>query len=115
MEDLSGAFGADKAVKDYYRYLDLENATAGVKFKSTDKTVNYSREYIASNPDGVVAMRYKADQPGKMSLRVTLAPGNPRHGCVRRRLRHFLRRTRNRFLQRPREGCAHRRHDVHHL
>lgn len=77
VEDLSGAFGADKAVKDYYRYLDLENATAGVKFKSTDKTVNYSREYIASNPNGVVAMRYKADQPGKMSLRVTLAAGKP--------------------------------------
>lgn len=79
IEDISGAFGYDDAtsVKDYYRALDLTNATASVCYKSADRSVSYTREYIASNPDQVVAMRLKADKPGQISLRFTLAAGRP--------------------------------------
>lgn len=77
IDDISGVFGEDKAVKDYYRQLDLSNATASVHYKSTDGTINFTREYIASNPDQVVAMRLTADQAGQISIRVTMESGRP--------------------------------------
>ncbi len=77
IQDISGVFGEDKPVKDYYRQLDLSNATASVHYKSTDGEVTYTREYIASEPDQVVAMRLKADKAGQISIKVTLASGKP--------------------------------------
>lgn len=70
-------FGPSKAVQDYYRQLDLSNATASVSFKSPDKSVTYNREYIASYPDGCIAARYTADQGGKINLRFTMVSGRP--------------------------------------
>ncbi len=72
-------FGASSTnpVVDYVRQLDLENATASVSFKNGDRSVTYSREYIASFPDGCIAARYAADQPGKMNLRFTFESGKP--------------------------------------
>lgn len=77
IEDVSGVFGEDKAVTDYYRQLDLSNATASVHYKSTDGAINFTREYIASNPDQVVAMRLSADQAGQISIKVTMESGRP--------------------------------------
>ena len=79
VEEISGdlGYGSDKLVKDYYRQLDLSTATGTVSFKNVDKSVTYSREYIASNPDKCVAVRYSASAPGKISLRVTLEGGKP--------------------------------------
>ncbi len=76
-EDLSGALGysSDKAARDYYRQLDLTNATGKVSFKDKDG-VTYTREYIASNPDRVVAARYSASEAGKISLRFTMKSGS---------------------------------------
>ena len=79
VEEISGdlGYGSDKLVKDYYRQLDLCTATGTVNFKNADKSVTYTREYIASNPDKCVAVRYSASAPGKISLRVTLEGGKP--------------------------------------
>lgn len=77
INDLSNVFGDGKPVKEYYRNLDLTNATATVSYQSTDGTINFKREYIASYPDQVVAMRFSADQAGQISLKFTMAAGRP--------------------------------------
>ena len=50
-------------VTDYVRYLDINDAVAGVKY--TMDGVAYSRTYFASNPDSCVVVRYTASQKGK--------------------------------------------------
>ena len=77
IEDISGVFDEGKPVKDYYRQLDLSNATASVHYKSTDGNISFTREYIASYPDKVVAMRLTASEDAKVSIKVTMAAGRP--------------------------------------
>ncbi|MBO7294411.1 MAG: glycoside hydrolase family 95 protein, partial [Bacteroidaceae bacterium] len=77
IDDISEVFGEGKAVKNYYRQLDLSNATASVHYTSTDGAISFTREYIASNPDKVVAMRLTADSEEKISIKVTLKAGRP--------------------------------------
>ena len=77
IQDISEVFGEGKPVKDYYRQLDLSNATASVHYKSTDGNISFTREYIASYPDKVVAMRLKADKEKQISIKVTMAAGRP--------------------------------------
>lgn len=74
----SDAFDPTDAKKatDYARYLDLNKSVAGVQFANADGSVKYTREYIASYPDGVIAMRLKASQPGKQTVRISLKPGS---------------------------------------
>lgn len=74
IRDVSGVFGPEGggAVCDYYRQLDLHTATASVHYKSPDRTVSYTREYISSYPDQVVAMRLTASAPGQISVSVTV-------------------------------------------
>lgn len=78
-EEIGNVFGyaSTTAAQDYYRQLDLTNATASVSYKSPDKSVTYTREYIVSNPDNVVAAIYKASAPGSINLRFTLVSGKP--------------------------------------
>ncbi len=78
VNDLSTEFGqtSETAAKDYYRQLDLTTATGKVHFTSPDKSVTYTREYIASNPARVVAAHYTASEGGKISLRFSFSPGN---------------------------------------
>lgn len=47
-------------IKDYNRSLCLENAVAGVSY--TAGKVEYTREYIASNPAKVIAAKFKASE-----------------------------------------------------
>ena len=65
------ADGAD-TLRDYCRRLDLATATASVRYASPDSSVVYSREYIASHPDSVLAVRLSASQPGRVSVRIRL-------------------------------------------
>lgn len=58
------------AVTNYRRWLDIEDACAGVAF--THNGVHYEREYIASYPDDVIAIRYTASQAGKISTSIVL-------------------------------------------
>lgn len=76
VEDLSGVlgYGNNTAAKNYVRYLDIETATAGVKYTNNDGSMSFERKYIASEPDGVIAARYTADG-GKLNLRFSFSPG----------------------------------------
>lgn len=58
---------------NYIRTLDLTNATGTVSY--TSGGVDYTRQYIASNPAQVIAVRYAASQSGKLNLTFTLVPG----------------------------------------
>lgn len=51
-------------LKDYVRWLDLSTATAGVSYKTDDRSVSFRQEYIASYPDRCVAIRLSASRPG---------------------------------------------------
>ena len=56
---------------DYRRELDLSCATARTSYTSADGT-HYRREYISSYPDNIIAVRYCADKPGAISLRLKM-------------------------------------------
>lgn len=58
---------------NYIRTLDLTTATGTVSY--TTDGVEYTRQYIASNPAQVIAVRYAASQGGKLNLTVSLTPG----------------------------------------
>lgn len=62
------------AVTKYTRYLDIEEGVAGVNFQGSDGT-KYTRRYIASAPDQVIAVQYKADGDKKMDMRFSFSPG----------------------------------------
>lgn len=74
IEDLSEVFGytEDKTVQNYYRQLDLSNATAKVCYQSPDKSVTFTREYMTSFPDQVTAIRLKASKEKQISIRVSM-------------------------------------------
>lgn len=50
-------------MSDYKRILSLDSALAVVQFKKDD--VAYERDYFISYPANVMAIRFKADRPGK--------------------------------------------------
>ncbi len=62
-------FGSADAT-DYRRELDIENAVAGVSYRSGG--VTYRREYIASHPGEVIAMRFTAGKKGALGFTVAL-------------------------------------------
>ena len=64
-------------VTDYVRYLDINDAVAGVKY--TMDGVEYNRTYFASNPDSCVVIRYTASQGGKINTTLTLRNQNGRN------------------------------------
>ena len=71
---LKVATGHSKESKsNYIRTLDLTTATGTVSY--TTDGVEYTRQYIASNPAQVIAVRYAASQGGKLNLTVSLTPG----------------------------------------
>ena len=78
IEDISGVFESGN-VENYVRYLDMKNAVAGVSYSGAG--VNYTREYIASYPAKVIAVRLAADKGGKISVRLRLR-NNVRSGFV---------------------------------
>ncbi len=78
VKDLSGHFGmsSDKGAKDYCRYLDLEDGTAGVSYTSTDGQTRYERTYLSSHPDQLIAVRYRATGPDRLNLGINIEPGD---------------------------------------
>ena len=54
---------------DYKRYLDLENSREAVAY--TANGVRYAREYYASYPDRVIAMRMTADKKESVSFNMS--------------------------------------------
>ena len=62
-------------VTDYVRYLDIEEGIAGVEFKNGNGS-KFTRKYLSSAPDQVIAAQYKAEGEDKMNLTFTLVPGD---------------------------------------
>ncbi len=58
------------AVTNYVRFLDINEAVAGVNY--TMDGVDYERRYIASHPDSVVAIRYTASKGGCINTLLTM-------------------------------------------
>ena len=63
-----------EGVTDYVRYLDIEDGISGVEFKNANGT-KFTRKYLASAPDQVIAAQYKAEGDDKMNLIFKLKPG----------------------------------------
>ncbi len=55
---------------DYRRELDVDNGLVRVSYLQDG--VRYLREYFASYPDGVIVVRFSADQPAKINLTAAL-------------------------------------------
>ncbi len=60
----------ERNITNYIRTLDLENAVATVSYKY--KEVNYSREYICSNPDQVMVIHLTADHTSSINFDLSL-------------------------------------------
>ncbi len=69
-------YSSSHMVKNYVRYLDIETATAGVRFTDADESTIYTREYISSTNDKVIAVCYKAEGDKKLDLLFSYAPGD---------------------------------------
>jgi alpha-L-fucosidase 2 len=65
--------GTGGEISDYRRELDLDQAIARVLF--TAHGVHFRREVLASHPDGVLAVRLTADQPGAVGFTLRYAGG----------------------------------------
>lgn len=59
-----------KTVNNYVRTLDLNRAVATVEYGVG--TASFHREYLASNPDGVIAIRYEATDGGEINVELQL-------------------------------------------
>lgn len=55
-------------ITGYERWLDLADATAGVYFVNAN--ISYQREYLASNPADIIAIRLNASEPGSINFRI---------------------------------------------
>ena len=69
--DLNLSFDGHDDAGEYYRWLDLETAIAGVEYKIGG--VSYLREVFASYPQRVVVVHLKADAKGKISFKAKLS------------------------------------------
>ena len=79
VRDISNTFSLEDdsaPVQNYVRYLDIEDAIAGVQFQSPDLATTYKREYLSSNPDQVIAAHYTSEGGNKLNLRFTYEPGS---------------------------------------
>lgn len=74
LTDLSNNFSS--GVKDYVRFLDIDNGVAGVKYTDAAGT-RYTRTFISSQPDKVMAIRYTTEGQNKLYLRFAVEPGAP--------------------------------------
>ncbi|MDQ8184330.1 glycoside hydrolase family 95 protein [Pelagicoccus sp. SDUM812002] len=66
MADLLVRIPGHDRVENYQRTLNLDEAIATVTYEVDG--VRFTREHIASAVDGVIAIRIRADQPGKVDL-----------------------------------------------
>ncbi len=73
--DLWLDFSGQGATTDYRRWLDLTTATAGVSFRRDGAT--FTREYLASAPDQVIALRLRTDRPGTLTFKTSFSSVHP--------------------------------------
>ncbi|KAH7141820.1 Six-hairpin glycosidase-like protein [Dactylonectria macrodidyma] len=72
--DLELTMNHSSSVTNYERWLDLADSTAGVYYQVSG--VSYQREYIASNPAGVIAIHITSDHAGTVNFNVHLRRGS---------------------------------------
>ncbi|WP_270170043.1 glycoside hydrolase family 95 protein [Paenibacillus sp. SYP-B4298] len=75
--DLRISFERQGLVEDYARRLDLGTGLTSCSY--TAEGVRYEQEALASYPDGVIAICYRADQPGRITFTARLTRGNNRY------------------------------------
>lgn len=68
--DLRLKFDVPGEAGEYRRWLDLDTGVAAVSYRVGD--VHFTREVLASAPDQVLAVRLTCDQPGGVTVDVTL-------------------------------------------
>ncbi len=68
--DLLLRFEGHESVENYRRELDLTEAVARVQYAAGG--VTYTREVLASHPDGVLAVRLTADKPASLTFQAVL-------------------------------------------
>ncbi|MEO7911809.1 MAG: glycoside hydrolase family 95 protein [Roseiflexaceae bacterium] len=68
--DLRLAFEHSAPPDSYQRWLDLDRATAGVRYMLHGAT--FTREAFASAPNQAIVLRLACDQPGRISFTATL-------------------------------------------
>jgi len=66
--------GHDSTIGNYERWLDISDATSGLYY--TSGGVAYSREYIASNPENIIAIHISANQTKSLSFSISLRRGS---------------------------------------
>jgi alpha-L-fucosidase 2 len=71
--DLVLTMNHSSTVKNYERWLDLAEGTSGLYYSVSG--VTYTREYVASSPADVLAIRVAASVPGSVSFNVHLRRG----------------------------------------
>lgn len=78
VSDQSGTIGYTEAdgARDYYRYLDTQTGLAGVHYTNAAGTTTYERTYLASRPDNVIAVRYRATGADRLNLLFAVKPGD---------------------------------------
>ncbi|MBQ7420759.1 MAG: glycoside hydrolase family 95 protein [Prevotella sp.] len=64
-----------RAIGSYYRELDLDSSLVKIIYQRDH--VIYSREYFASNPDKLIAVRLTADKPGALNFHVKMTAQVP--------------------------------------
>jgi len=57
-------------VAKYIRYLDLQSAITGVQYES--EGVQYERELFSSQPRNVIAAKFSASRPGRITFRLRI-------------------------------------------
>lgn len=65
---------AGAAASNYRRMLDLDEGVIRVEYSVSG--VHFTREFLASNPDGLVAMHFTADKPGQLNFSIGLNGGD---------------------------------------
>lgn len=79
--DLMLTFPAAGEASEYQRELNLDTATATVRYRQDG--VTFTREVFASPVENVIVMRIRADQPGKVALTAALrTPQDARFSAV---------------------------------
>lgn len=76
LDDEEIGYSTKNSAKDYVRYLDLEEAVAGVQYSSQNGGT-YKHEYIASNPARLIVARYTAENGGKINRKFTFVSSKP--------------------------------------
>ncbi|WP_420320035.1 glycosyl hydrolase family 95 catalytic domain-containing protein [Flagellimonas sp.] len=73
--DITLSFDGIEDATDYYRELDLNNATTTTRFKVKD--VTYNRTVFSSAVDNVLVFKTTSDQPGRINCTIGLSrPGD---------------------------------------